>query len=94
MDVPLGDHVTFQLPFKVVMIPPQDLVGDVEALVVVKLTSRDVEVPVEITPLCQPEGGRQWCCKFPGLKKSCNHAIMKMQLYLESSVGMLENLCT
>ena len=58
MDVPLGDHVTLQLPFKVVMIPPQDLVGDVEAMVVVKLTSRDVEISVEIVPLRQPEGGR------------------------------------
>ena len=58
MDVPLDEHVTLQLPFQVVMIPPQDLVGDVEAVVVVKLTSRDVEISVEIVPLRQPEGGR------------------------------------
>ena len=58
MDVPLDEHVTLQLPFQVVMIPPQDLVGDVEAVVVVKLTSRDVEISIEIVPLRQPEGGR------------------------------------
>ena len=62
VDVPLGDHVTFQLPFQIVMIPPQDVLGDVEAVVVVKLTSRDMEISVEIVPLCQPEGGRKWCC--------------------------------
>ena len=103
MDVPLDEHVTLQLPFQVVMIPPQDLVGDVEAVVVVKLTSGEVEVPVEIATLCHPECGREWCRQFPRLNNSCNvimlnnscnNLTIKLELHLESSIGMLENLCT
>ena len=78
MDVPLGDHVPGHLPVQVVVVPPQDLVGDVEVVVVVKLAAGDVEEPVEIAPLRQPEGGRKWCGEPPRLEK--NHAIMKMLL--------------
>ena len=94
VDVPLDEHVTLQLPFQVVMIPPQDLVGDVEAVVVVKLTSGEVEVPVEIATLCHPECGWEWCRQFPRLNNSCNNVTIKLELHLESSIGMLENLCT
>ena len=51
MDVPLGGHVAGNLPQQVVMIPSQDLLGDVVALVawgVVELTTGDVKIPVEI----------------------------------------------
>ena len=70
VDVPLGDHVAHHLPVQVVVVPPQDLVGDVEAEVVVKLAAGEVEVPVEIAPLRQPEGGRKWCGEPPRLEKS------------------------
>ena len=70
VDVPLGDHVTRQLPLQVLVVPLQDLVGDVEAVVVVKLPSGEVKVPVEIAPLRQPEGGREWCGQPPRLNKS------------------------
>ena len=72
MDVPPGDHVTLQLPLQVVVVPPQDLVGDVEAGVVVKLAPGEVEVPIEIASLRQPEGGRKRCGQPPRLEKSCN----------------------
>ena len=73
MDVPLGDHLTHHLPLQVVMLPPQDLGADVEAVVVVKLAPGEVEVPVEIAPLRQPEGGRKWCGQPPRLEKSCDY---------------------
>ena len=50
-DVPLGGHVAGNLPQQDVMVPSQDLLGDVVALVawgVVELTTRDVKIPVEI----------------------------------------------
>ena len=94
MDVPLGDQVPFQLPLQTVVIPPQDVVGDVEVDVVVELTAGDVEEPVEIASPRHPEGGRQWCGQPPRLDKKLHFMREKMLLYLESSVGMLENLCT
>ena len=69
MDVPLGDHVTLQLPLQVVVVPPQDLVGDVEVVVVVKLASGEVEVSIEIAPLCQPQSGGKWRGQPPRLNK-------------------------
>ena len=56
MDVPLGDQVAFQLPLQTVVIPPQDVVGDVEVDVVVELTAGDVEEPIEIASPRHPEG--------------------------------------
>ena len=102
MDVPLGDQVAFQLPLQTVVIPPQDVVGDVEVDVVVELPAGDVEEPVEIASPRHPEGWRQWRGQPPRLNKKVvnlqgwtkTFMRRKMLLYLESSVGMLENLCT
>ena len=69
MDVPLGDQVAFQLPLQTVVIPPQDVVGDVEVDVVVELPAGDVEEPVEIASPRHPEGGWQWRGQPPRLDK-------------------------
>ena len=94
MNVPLGDQVAFQLPLQTVVIPPQDVVGDVEVDVVVELPAGDVEEPVEVASPRHPEGGRQWRGQPPRLNKKLHFMGEKMILYLDSSVGMLENLCT
>ena len=70
MDVPLGDQVAFQLPLQTVVIPPQDVVGDVEVDVVVELAAGDVEEPVEVASPRHPEGGRQWRGQPPRLNKN------------------------
>ena len=46
---------------------------------------------------CSPSSARGWTVVVSltsKAEKSCNDAIMKMLLHLESSVGMLKNLCT